>query len=239
MAIDTHEDQFIYDTNQRSSLSRNIAWYLVIIGIVLKIVILVTLLRSSTIGSEILATTWKKVHVFFPPTSTKPPENTKAVIESRIIAIVWVEFICSSCLLFLAFYSQMRLSWAPQFFTTSSFMTMPNVLYAKGISGIILVLGILRNSRFGCLPSSSSGSSNAHSSKVLVNRTFLRFNGTLKTINVAIGILVWIRISSAWSLGGGDIPKEVRIVLGGLTALMVLTDILCVILCLTVACYAW
>ena len=239
------EDQFIYNTQQSAIFSRNFAWYMIMMNIFLKTISLAILILDSKVGNQMINEAWDKLHLFFPPTSTKIPENLNVIMESRIIAIGWVELISSLLIIILATYANLRLSWAPQFQSRPVLTTLPNILYLKGISGTLLVMALMRNCNkraiFGCLVSSSSkpDSPSSHNRKVLIDRSFLRFNGTFKCFTTVIGICTWYSLLTVWSLGGGDIPKEVRIVLGMLATSMVLTDVLALALFVTVFCYAY
>jgi hypothetical protein len=153
------EDQFIYNIQQSAIFSRNFAWYMIMMNIFLKTISLAILILDSKVGNQMINEAWDKLHLFFPPTSTKIPENLNVIMESRIIAIGWVELISSLLIIILATYANLRLSWAPQFQSRPVLTTLPNILYLKGISGTLLVMALMRNCNkraiFGCLVSSS------------------------------------------------------------------------------------
>lgn len=240
-SLDINQDQAMYNYKNDASFSRTIAWYLIIINTVLKIAPLIILLQKSDMGSKMLSTSWAKLHLFFPPVSKRLPQDTKAAIQSRIIAIIWTEFISSLLILFFTIYAKLRLSWAPQLQPNAIMwdtVTLFNSLYAKGICGLLFVMAITKNcskrailSEFGCVRPSITNDTH----KVLIDSSFFKFNGTFKIFNTILGSLTWYSLLSAWNLGGREIPKEVRLVLGFLTTSMVLTDVLAASICITVA----
>ncbi len=253
LTIVPNEEQFIYNTRQTFLLSRSIAWYMILFGIVAKCITMVSLLWNSSNGRSILKNTWGIWNVFLPPITTAIPDEIERVIDSRVIAVVWLEIICCLSILLLTLYAQMRLSWAPQFTTSFLFTSMIQIMYAKSIGGFLYVLAILRSttvsslcSALGCChnikededdDSPNSYTQQGYRQKVLVDTSFIRFNGGVKALNLIIGIFLWISLISALKLGGGETPKEVVVVTGILAVTLIITDILCVILGLVIVWY--
>lgn len=219
-------------------------WYAVMIGIFFKLGTLYSLMGEARRSSV-----WKKVYVFFPPITSKVPQNINGVLQSRVVAVMGLECISSLLILALALLVQFKLNWSPHFTSPSPFLPLKTIMVAKSISGIALVLGILHNTnvfealaKYGCLQPCFDWylRRRNHSDQqrgapiVLVTSSFLRFNGCLKLINFCIGIFMWVSLLWAHRLGGGTKPKDVTIILGLLTLLLILTDILGITLWVTV-----
>ncbi len=244
--LNANADTFIYSIQQEAILSRDFAWLTMMMNILLKTLSFVVLLFDSNIGSQMLSTAWKQIQLFLPPTSTSNVplnvEELKAAMESRIIAIVWVEMISTALIIILAIYANLRLSWDPLFQSKLALVTVQNTLYLKGVMGILLVMALLKNCNKSYLLSGfwsfDLNSRSPRNYKVKIDGIFLRFNGTLKFISTVIGILTLCSIIHAWAFQTIKTPKEVRVVLGIMVTSLIMTDFLAVTLFITVFCYA-
>ena len=202
---------------------REVTRYLLFFVIVTKVVVFTIFMKSSVVGTQMLSRAWSKVKVFLPPMTTNgmSKQDIKDMVKSRVLALIWLEFLGSLMMLLLAVYAQARLPWAPQFLLMPTITTFLNLLYAKAACGILLVAAISRNcSRFICV----APASDLLHFKVLIDQSFLRFNGIIKFFECCLGVLIWINLAYAWNLGGSDTPKEVKIVLICISVVMVLTE---------------
>jgi len=218
--INTNQLQSWYQ-NEYSTV-RYVTRCLLVIVIVAKIVVLGLVLRSSTVGTQILSMAWSKVRVFFPVATTggMTTKEIKDMLNARVLSLIWLELLGSMTMLILGVYAHARLPWAPQFLLAPTFASFSNLLYAKAASGVVLVAAILKN----CTRPSVASTNETPAIKILIDQSFLRFNGTLKFFETCLGILLWINLGYAWNLGGSNTPKEVKIVLICLSIAMVLTD---------------
>lgn len=222
-------DEFLYSVNQKTSVVRSIIWYVTILGSFLRVMTLVAQLRKSTNGRNLVRRTWSRFFVFFPPISDF--ESEKVDLEGRVIAIIWFEALCALSIISLTIYAQMRLSWSPVFTKASPFTPLINILYAKGVTGLLYVIGVLHHtdtfavlSEFGCQRYASDERGETRP-KVLIDPGFLQFNGFLKMLDTIVSVLVCISLAMSKSLGGLDQPKEVRVTFGAMIVLISLSSI--------------
>lgn len=203
------------------STVRDAARYLLFIVILTKVAVFFSLLSSSTVGTQMLLTAWSKVKAFLPvATAGMSNEEIKDMLNLRVLSLIWLELLGSTMMLILGIYAQAKLPWAPQFLLAPTLASFLYLLYAKAASGVIVVAAILRN----CTWLGVASAKDATKLKVLINRSFLRFNGTLKFVETCLGILLWINLAYAWNLEGTATPKEVNIILIGISITMVLTE---------------
>ena len=201
---------------------REVTRYLLFSLIVTKVVVFTIFMKSSVVGTQMLSMAWSKGKVFLPPmTNGMSKQDIKDMVHSRVLALIWLEFLGSLMMLLLAVYAHARLPWAPQFLLMPTITTFLNLMYAKATCGILFVAAICRNcSRLICIAPASE----VVHFKVLIDQSFLRFNGTIKLFECCLGVLIWINLLYAWNLGGSDTPKEVKIVLICISVVMVLTE---------------
>ncbi len=227
-------DEFLYLVNEKTSVVRSIIWYVTIIGSFLRVMTLVAQLRKSTNGRNLVRRTWSRCFVFFPPISDF--ESEKVDLEGRVIAIILFEALCALSIISLTIYAQMHLSWSPVFTKASPFTPLINILYAKGVTGLLYVIGVLHHtdafavlSESGCQRYASDERDETRP-KVLIDPGFLQFNGFLKLLDTIVSVLVCISLVMSKSLGGLDQPKEVRVTFGAMIVLISLSSLWCLML---------
>jgi hypothetical protein len=240
--LDSIQDEMAFTVEQGEYVIREFAWYIIMIGIAFKIIPLFILIRISGNGRQLLHQLWKKTFVFFPPMSSH--ERDGVDLEGRVVAIIWLEALCALFTISLTIYVQMRLSWSPVFTTASPFTPLINIMYAKGITAILYVLGILHNanlfaviSEFGCMQSCYKqrlDSNGERLPRVFIDISFIKFNGFLKSVDLVVSVLLWISIVMSRGLGGLDQPKEVRVALGGIIILLSISSLYSYMLALIV-----
>lgn len=91
------------------SLTRLFAWYGILFNIGLKPFCLVGCLNASSRGRFIRSRVWERGHVIFPPLSYHIPEDLNKVIQTRSIAIAWIELIC--CILYFVCVFLIEMDW--------------------------------------------------------------------------------------------------------------------------------
>lgn len=201
-------DVFGYNFQQASSVTKQVAWHVIIYNIFLKIIILYTVMRKTTKGRNLQTALWYNLHVFCPPTSWRLPKDLSAAIQSRVIAIIWIEILCSCVLFVVAIVVQVKMNWSPQFNTNVPFVSLKHLLFLKGSSGTLFFMSILRNAdavdilaEFGCLYPCKSWYEGRkiilrrkrgfETPKVLVNGEFLKFTGVVKVFDMTVGLFIW------------------------------------------------
>ena len=219
--------QLIQDT----TITRNIVWYLILIGMSLKMTSLVIQIRISNNGKHLMRRVWKSTFAFFPPISSQ--EKNGLDIEGRVVAIIWLETACAIGIFSLSVYSQRQLSWSPIFLRASPFTPLVNIMYAKAITGVIYIIGLLHHTNIysillECRCSRcchSSNSNDVNQRKVLIDTSFLQFNGVLKFVDIVISVFLWYSIIVSSNFGGVNDPKEVQITSGLLKLFTVFSSI--------------
>lgn len=222
LTLDSNTDSFNYRSTKETLMS--VSWYLVLIGSLFKLSSLITILFHSPNGRTIVQGIWNKLQVFLPP---RRLSSVPGDIESRVIAILWLELISSISFFLLAIYVQTQLSWAPHFSTPILFTSITNLIYLKALFGLLLVIAILRNTKLSLLCSELNcfmGTSvDQHYHKVRIDKQFLCFNGGLKSLSSTIGGFLWVWLAFAVKLGTN---KEVCFVLGAMFITLSITDII-------------
>ena len=148
-------------------------------------------------------------------------------------------------MLFLTLHVCLKMGWSPQFNFHVLFISLKLLMLLKGCSGLLVFGAAIKNanvlaflSEFGCQPSCkklNDKKTTDDDKKVYVNGDFLCFNVFTKIVDLVIGAAVWIGVIWVMRLGQwSSEPKSVRVVLGAITALQFFTDILVVILALSV-----
>ena len=234
----TNENMFRFE--QGESLTRTIIWYTTILVMLCKVIPIFITIKRSTKGKRLIRQIWSKTYAFFPPLSSSG--MNLRTLQVRTIAIIWLEIICAITVVSLAIYAQLHLSWSPIFTSAATSLTpLINILYCKGISGMLFVLGLLQHtdlvalfSECGCRLKSMyidyqdddrSDDEEEERTKVLIDKPFLKFNGFLKVVDMIISIISWISLIQSKELGGYDQPKEVRLVLGLIMVSLILSSV--------------
>lgn len=222
-------DLRMYELKQEASLNFKMAWYLLLLASLGKFGAWAAMLRQEDSGKKIMKQTWKKIFVFFPPGSMHLPESVYSIVESRIIAIVWLEFVSTSSLAILTMYSHTRLFWAEQFSTT-----IVNLLYTKAFCELLFLISLLKNcswvgvfSEFGC---GRCLAMNPEENKVRINLGFFRFNWLVKACAIFPSCFLWISLESSFRMSGSDVPSVIRSTLSLITICLSLLDVYCVML---------
>lgn len=237
------DDVHLFELKQQESLSFQIAWYLLLLGILGKFGAWISMLRQEDLGRKIMKETWKKVYVFFPPVSMSLPEHICCEVESRIIAIVWLEFVSIISLAILTLYSHTRLFWAEQLSATVVVTSLINLLYAKIFCELLFLLSLLKNcswagvfSEFGCGQCFTKNT--AEESKVNISLGFFRFNWVAKACALLPSCFLWISLESSFRMGGPNVPSQIRSTLYLVTTCVSLLDVYCVMLFMVTTCYS-
>lgn len=228
-------DEMAYEIKQKESLSFQIAWYLLLLSILGKFGAWISMLRQEDLGRKIMKQAWKKVFVFFPPGSMRLPESVCTEVESRIIAIVWLEFVCTLSLTILTLYSHTRLFWAEQFSAAVVVASLINLLYIKILCELVFLLSLLKNcswigvfSQSGCGKCFTMNSVNAN--KVKISLDFFRFNWAAKAFTLLPSCFLWISLESSFRMGGPNVPSQIGSTLSLITTCLSLLDFYCVVL---------
>ena len=239
-SLDSMVDKDVFRFVQGESLTRTIIWYTTILAMFCKVIPIFMTIKRSTKGKHLIRQIWSKTYAFFPPLSSSEM-NWKA-LQERTIAIIWLEILCAITIVSLTIYAQVHLSWSPIFTSAATSLTpLINILFCKGISGMLFVLGLLQHtdlvavfSECLCLKSiyvdyqnddGSEGDEDEEHTRVLIDKPFLRFNGFLKVVDMIISIIALISLIQSKQLGGYDQPKDVRLVLGLIMVSLVLSSI--------------
>jgi len=228
-SLDSNQDDFSFIVEQETSLMRSIVWYLTIVGIALRFIMVVAIIRTSKHGHRLSKRVWKNIYVYFPPFSALETGNVD--LEGRVFAIIWFESICAFLTIAITIYTHMYLNWSPIFTTALPLTPLVNMLYTKGITGLMYVIGILHHfasfSRPPCLykirPTLSQ-----------IDASFIQFNGVLKIIDTIVSVLVWISLVMSKDVRRFDQPKEVRVTFGVIVILVSLSSIYGLMLALVV-----
>jgi hypothetical protein len=234
ITLDKDNQLFVDGTN--SLIIKKATEYIIALGIILKVCTLLFYLKKTPTGLQVILSFWGKIKFFLPCSLLSCSDSQNILLqslESRVIAIIWLELVSSLVIICSSIYAHLQLSWAQQFQLKEGVLALVdlaiiNLLYIKGASGIIVVMAISKNcskraifSEFGCVHDDDN-----IRVKVLINREFLVFNGFLKLLNFSIGIIAWINLLSAWGIAGSDAPKEIKVILVILMLAHILTDIL-------------
>jgi hypothetical protein len=236
-------DELVYELRQKESLNFQIAWYLLLLSILGKIGAWISMLRQEDMGRKIMKEMWKKIFVFFPPGSMRLPENVCTEVESRIIAIVWLEFVFTLSLTILTLYSHTRLFWAEQFSAAVVVASLINLLYIKIFCELVFLLSLLKNcSWIGVFSQSGCGKcftmNSVDVNKVKISLEFFRFNWAAKALTMLPSCFLWISLESSFRMGGPNVPSQIRSTLSLITTCLSLLDLYCIILFIIATCYA-
>lgn len=217
-------DYLAFRIEQEESLTRAFAWYGLMINIFLKMTCLNVSMKSSLQGRSIRNKLWERGHVFIPPLMKQLPKDFDAAVRARVIAITWIELICS--ILFFAYFFVILFDGvAATHFQASKkqMFSLQGILILKGTSGIFVVLSLAHHlrlkdffSQFGCtficptiFETQSRTRSRGRSKMLSTMKKSLSCILFVKTLDFGVGVLLWISLVSARKILGWDAPKEV------------------------------
>lgn len=203
--------------------------------------------RRSKSGQGLFWAVWKRLNYFFPPCTTRNPKDIFGAIQTRVIAIEWIELVCSISMLLLAIYAYVQLGWSVLFTYPAPLMPLKSIMLIKALVSLFVYASCMKNtnliaffSEFGCRPScknirdgkTDDGTYFGTQRKVNVDGDFLCFNAFTKVLDLMIGVLVWLEV--IWVILHMGVwksqPKAIRVVLGGVIVLQLMTDFLVVLL---------
>jgi len=223
----------------------HISWWALLLNVPVKAVMILITVRKAKTGQSFLWAIWKRFHLFCPPCTSRNPKDVHSTIQSRVIAIEWIEVTCATAMLLLTLYVYLQLGWSVQFNYPAPFISLKVIMLIKGFSGLLVFGSSIKNtdflsflSEFGCRPSCKSVRDRRDESneKVIVDEDFLCFNGFTKIADLVIGAGVWVEV--IWAIVQlGDWksdPKPIQVVLGAVIVLQFFTDILVMVLAITV-----
>jgi hypothetical protein len=228
----------------------NMVWFIIMANCVVKLYLIFNTTRLTDVGrDQIQAALWKRALYFCPPLSLQPPSSLSelhSTVQTRIIAIQWLQLVCSVGMLVLTLVVYIQMGWSPHFNINAPFWPLKVTLLLKGCSGLVVFLGILRNTHFsdfiaefGCRAcrknvrtqqqpqESIIGQKNDNQGeRVKINGDFICFNLVVKGLDFFIGILVWMGLLYILQLGGkSSQPKSVSTILGWVVAFQLVTDV--------------
>ncbi len=216
--------------DQDESLTRLFALYGIIFNIGLKPFSLVGCLNASSRGRNIRNRMWERGHVLLPPLSHQIPEDLNNVIQSRAIAIAWIELIC--CVLYFACIFSIEMDWVSSTaFQEGTNISLEGSLILKATSGVIVLLSLRQHinmkdfwSHFGCRIRSNSGSPTNASSSAF--RKSLRCIFLTKSIDFSIAVLIWIKLVQSRDGIRWNAPKDLKAMTDLILAITLFTHIL-------------
>ena len=228
-----------------SFVTRNFTWYCVLVTFILKIISFFDLALHSRSGRILLERLWSKLQYFIPPIFFQVPEPTKLVLnlENRIIALSWLQFISSMTLFILVVIIHFKLRWSVHLNTVEFLLPMNLLLLIKSFTGFILVISVLHDSylpgvfaEFGCSHHCTHFckisrrtlhvTDVSRSTKLRVDKKMLKINFCLKFIDLLLSVPLWQTLIWAHRLGGRFKPKEVRVLLGITSIILLLIDLI-------------
>jgi hypothetical protein len=228
-----------------------IAWWAILINIPVKAVMIFMAVRKAKSGQGLLWAIWKRLNFFCPPCTTRNPKDVSSAIQTRVIAIEWIELICSMSMLFLTLYAYVQLGWSVHFTYPAPLIPLKAIMLIKGVFGLLVYASCIKNtnfiaflSEFGCRPSCKNvrdrknvdGTTSNSQQKVNVDGDFLCFNTFTKVLDLMVGVVVWVEV--IWVISHMGVwksePKPIRVVLGTVIVLQVITDVLVIILAIAV-----
>jgi hypothetical protein len=229
------------------SLVGKISWWAILLNIPIKAVMMFMTVRRSKSGQGLLWAIWKRLNFFFPPCTTRNPKDVSGAIQTRVIAIEWMELVCSISMLLLTVYVYIQLAWSVLFTYPAPLIPLKVIMLIKGLVGLLVYASCMKNtnllaffSEFGCRPScknirdgkTTDGTSVGTQRKVNVDGDFLCFNTFTKVLDLMVGVVLWVQV--IWVISHMGVwksePKAIRVVLGGIIFLQLITDFLVVIL---------
>ena len=235
-------DNFAYRIKQEESSTRSFAWYGLLINILIKMISLNESLKASTQGRVIREIFWEKGSLFF--VTRHIPKDLNVAVRRRIVAIAWIEFICS--LLFFAYFFAIHFDGVSStHLQYNTMLSLKGTLLLKGSSGLFVFMSLYHHismkefcSQFGCssfcpiffeTPSPERGRGKG---RILANvDKSLPCIIFMKSVDVSIGVLLWIGLVSVQKENSsGNAPKEESTLMGLIFATQMFTHILVLIL---------
>ena len=237
------EDALAYRIQQEGSVVYAIVWYCILFNIFMKLLCLNEALKYSTQGRNIRGQLCDRFGKFF--ISTSIPGDLAAAVKDKVIAQVWVEFICS--LIFLACFLAILFDGI----TSRLFSDVPNqllslqgLLLIKCVSGLFVALSMAHHISmkdvvgvFAChsIPPASSREGKRVSSSIGKSWCILT---TMKVLDFSVGVLLWISlVSVSRKMGLTDSPKNMKCFLSTVYCTLILTTVVSMIYSLVVVMY--
>ena len=237
------EDALAYRIQQEGSVVYAIVWYCILFNIFMKLLCLNEALKYSTQGRNIRGQLCDRFGKFF--LSTSIPGDLAAAVKDKVIAQVWVEFICS--LIFLACFLAILFDGI----TSRLFSDVPNqllslqgLLLIKCVSGLFVALSMAHHISmkdvvgvfaYHSIPPASSREGKRVLSSIGKSWCILT---TIKVLDFSVGVLLWISlVSVSRKMGLTDSPKNMKCFLSTVYCTLIFTTIVSMIYSLVVVLY--
>ena len=239
------EDELAYRIEQETSVIYAITWYTLLINIFLKLSCLNEALKCNVHGMNIHDQFWKG---FFGKCFIQiNPHDVGVAVKDKIIALVWLEFLCSLVCFGCFFVIEFDIVSAPVFWNVpNQVLSLQGSLLIKAVSGCLMFLSLAHHipllATFGChhtcpmlVEEYQHSAERSNDKKILATVSqSLWCIGLTKTLDFTVGIIVWIGLVYVQGNVGFDAPKAVMTFLGTIFSTLILTSILCPLLVLSV-----
>ena len=217
----------------------HVVWFVMLLNLFIKTYLIFSSTSLTESGRKLQLDLWKRAQFFGPPCTFNAPADLHNVIQTRIIAIQWIQLICSIGMLIVAMVVYIQMSWSPHFNLRSPFVPFKLLLIFKGITGMGIFFGIMRNtnvetfsSEFGCrlCKTKNTQSKKKNGLRVKVDGEFICFTLCIKSVDFLVGLLIWVGLIWIYNLGTSSQSKPVRTLLQFVVILQLVTDVWVVVL---------